>query len=128
MEIEATLQEFLRSTVAKSRRDRLIEFASKPKTRPKFLDLMYHDMGSLFDSSVTVEALPEEAWSQPGLAFAPPATFGAPYPTLRDAFDAHANDDTGCLIITLNGEFGAWFDHTYVDTCAFVRVPARGAA
>jgi len=65
-----------------AKRDRTIDFATRPKARPKFLDLLYHQLGGLFRPACIVGRLPDTAWAQPAYRFSPPHEFGASLQTL----------------------------------------------
>jgi hypothetical protein len=96
-----------------AKRARVVDFASRAKTRSKFLDLLYHQVGGLVRASSVVAQLPSAAWGQAALRFKPPAEFGIPVATLRDAYAENGQNE---LVITADGHYGYWRDETYVDS------------
>ena len=120
MEARETLIHFLEAALAE-KRDRICGFASKPKTRPKFFDLLYHSLGQHFSPSTVVSELPEVAWSSPAVAFVAPNQFGVPSNSLREAYEQFGEGE-GALLISADSRFGIWCDHTYVDERVFVAV------
>lgn len=121
---EQVLLVFLHGSLA-AKRARVVDFASRAKTRSKFLDLLYHQLGDLVRPSSIVEQLPSLAWSQPALRFKPPAEFGAAVGTLREA---HAQGGQNELVITADGRFGYWRDETYVDSEILLIAGPSGSA
>lgn len=107
----APLLDFLRGSLGR-KRERILDFASRPRSRRKFLDLLYHELGDLLDPSCIVPALPEAAWRQPALRFRPPSDFGVAIASLRQA---HQHLEHRELVITLDGRHGYWRDETFDD-------------
>jgi hypothetical protein len=102
---------FLRGTLG-AKRDRILDFAGRPKAHTKFLDLLYHQLGGLFHESSVVAQLPDGAWALPAFRFKPRETFGVPVANLRAAYLEHGQNE---LVITADGRYGYWRDETYVD-------------
>jgi len=102
---------FLRDTLG-SKRDRILDFVSRDKAHPKFLDLLYHTLGGLFRRTCVVDTLPDAAWNAPAYRFRPPKEFGTPVQTLRAAYRACGQNE---LVITNDGRYGYWRDETYAD-------------
>ena len=96
-----------------AKRDRILEFAARPKTHTKFLDLLYHQLGGLFRESSVVTQLPDGAWVQPAFRFKPRDAFGLPVPNLRAA---HLEGGQEELVITTDGRYGYWRDERYADS------------
>ena len=92
------------------RRDRYVEFASRPKARNKLLKDFYHQLAECFDERTLVSDLPAEAWSSAAYSYAPPKEFGVPWESLREAYK-----DMGeaRLLVTQDGRFGI---HTREDS------------
>jgi len=102
---------FLRGSLG-AKRDRILDFAGRPKAHTKFLDLLYHQLGGLFRESSIVAKLPDRAWVLPAFRFKPREAFGVPIANLRAAYlEAGQNE----LVITTDGRYGYWRDETYVD-------------
>ncbi len=124
MEARDALIQFLGATLAE-KRDRICGFASKPKTESKFFDLLYHSLGQYFAPSAVSKELPDVAWASPAFAFVAPDQFGVPLESLREAYDRFGKGE-GALLISTDGRFGVWCDHTCVDER--VLVAAKRAA
>ena len=103
---------FLRGTLS-AKKDRILDFAGRPKAHTKFLDLLYHQLGGLFRKSGVVAQLPDDAWTLPAFRFKPRETFGIPVANLRAAY---LEDGQNELVITTNGRYGYWRAETYVDS------------
>jgi hypothetical protein len=103
---------FLRGSLG-VKRDRILDFAGRPKAHTKFLDLLYHQLGELFRKSNVVAQLPDGAWAMPGFRFKPQEGFGIPITNLRTAYDEGGQNE---LVITSDGRYGYWRDETYVDS------------
>ena len=67
---------FLSKALKKRWIDRYTGFASKQKTRKKFLNAIYHDLSDRFDRSKVVKSFPDSAWSMKAYIFQPPDEFG----------------------------------------------------
>ena len=113
---DATLLTFLRGSLG-AKRERVVDFVARPKSREKFLALLDHQLGALFDSRCIVRELPSAAWQSPALRFRPPADFGIPAGSLREAFDELGQSE---LVVTADGRYGYWRDETYVDSTVLV--------
>jgi hypothetical protein len=111
VDVEQALLVFLRGSLG-AKRDRILDFAGRPKAHTKFLDLLYHQLGGLFRESVIVAQLPDGAWQLPAFRFKPRDTFGVPVTNLRAAY---LEDGQNELVITTDGRYGYWRDETYVD-------------
>jgi len=111
MEPEESLIAFLGGSLG-TKRERILDFVARPKTRRKFMDMLYHQLGEYFDRACLVSALPETAWRQPAFRFSPPSDFGVVVASLRQA---HQQLDQPELVITQDGRYGFWRDETYVD-------------
>lgn len=122
MDAQETLLRFFRRSLTSRRRDRVCEFVSKPKTHGKFLDLLYHTLGSYFADRVRVAKLPDAAWASPAFAFVAPRTFGEPMASMEAAYDLYGADE-GALLVTTDARFGVWCDHSYMDAAVFVAIP-----
>ena len=107
---------FLRGSLG-PKRERILDFAGRPKARAKFLDLLYHQLGGLFRKSSVVARLPDAAWKLPALRFKPPEDFGVPIRSFRTAYDEAGQNE---LVITSDGRYGYWRDETYVDSEALI--------
>ena len=118
---DEALAAFLRGSLG-TKRDRTIDFATRPKTRPKFLDLLYHQLGGLFRPACAVGQLPDTAWALPAYRFSPPHEFGASVPTLRAAHDVDGHSE---LVITTDGRYGYWRDEMYADAETLIVANAR---
>jgi len=103
---------FLRGSLG-AKRDRILDFAGRPKAHTKFLDLLYHQLGGLFRKSSVVAQLPDGAWLLPALRFKPQEGFGVPVANLRAAYGEGGQNE---LVITTDGRYGYWRDETYVDS------------
>jgi len=109
---------FLRGSLG-PKRDRILDFAARPKAHAKFLDLLYHQLGELFRASCVVARLPDAAWNQSAFRFKPPDDFGVPVTSLRAAYGELGENE---LVITTDGRYGYWRDETYVDSETLVIV------
>ena len=107
------------------KKERVIGFASKRKTRTKFLDMLYHQLPALFDERVVVEDLPERAWKAPAYLFIPPDEFGGVGHALGDVFEA---EDGPILCISSDGRYGFFKDETYVDETCIINTERRRKA
>jgi len=125
VEAREVLIQFLQAALSE-KRDRICGFASKPKTQPKFFDLLYHSLGQYFAPATVVSELPDVAWSSTALAFVAPDQFGVPLSSLREAYDRFGEAE-GALLISTDSRFGIWCDHTYVDDRIFVTVMSAAA-
>jgi hypothetical protein len=103
---------FLRGSLG-AKRDRVLDFAGRPKAHTKFLDLLYHQLGGLFLKSNVLAQLPDAAWALPAFRFKPGEGFGVPVANLRTAYDEGGQNE---LVITTDGRYGYWRDETYVDS------------
>jgi hypothetical protein len=103
---------FLRGTLG-AKRDRILDFAGRPKAHTKFLDLLYHGLGGLFRESSVVAQLPDGAWTLPAFRFKPREKFGVPVANLRAAY---LEDGQNELVITTDGRYGYWRDERRVDS------------
>ena len=124
MNPDEALLVFLRGSLG-AKRDRLVNFASREKTRAKFLDLLHHELGGLFLESSIVAQLPSTAWVQPALRFKPHEDFGVPVTTLRDAYSEGGQSE---LVITTDGHHGYWRDERRADSAVFVIAKDGGRA
>ena len=113
LDARETLVWFLRRALA-VKRERLCDFASKPKTQDKFLAELYHRFGSYVASSTTVPDLPASAWAMPALAFGGALEFGKAFDSLREAWET-VDLHQGALVISADGRFGVWCDHHRFD-------------
>ena len=111
MDPSKLLVQFLEQTVA-LKRERVLDFAVRRKTREKFLALLHHQLGEVFDPGCVVKTLPESAWSQPARRFHPPNVFGEEAATLRRAHEGPGDSE---LVITSDGRFGFWRDEFRSD-------------
>ncbi len=123
MDAQLALTRFLREVLA-TKRDRLCGFASKAKTRRKFLYALYHDLGTYVTNSSIVSELPSRAWQTAAFAFTTPDQFGTMHDSLAAAYDAHEYGD-GALLITADSRFGIYCDHTYVDAQLFLAAKSK---
>lgn len=103
---------FLRGSLG-TKQDRIVDFATRPKARAKFLALLYHQLGALFRESSVVARLPDRVWALPAFRFTPPDGFGAPISRLRTAYDEDGQNE---LVITADGLYGYWRDEIYADS------------
>lgn len=108
----SALIEFLGRGLAR-RKNRYIDFASRPKTRKKFLASIYHDLESDLDMSACVTSLPDSILDQPAYWYSPPKQYGEPVPSLRDLFDSQ---DDAFLAITQDGKAGIYQPETFIDS------------
>ena len=92
------------------RKERYLEFASRPKAQGKLLADFYHHFASCFAKQAVVQQLPSEAWSSVAYSFAPPREFGVRWTTLREGYD---NMGEAQLLVTADGKFGI---HTQEDS------------
>jgi hypothetical protein len=109
---EEALLVFLRGSLG-AKRDRILDFAGRPKAQTKFLDLLYHQLGGFFRQSNVVAQLPDGAWPLPAFRFEPREGFGVPVANLRSAYVEGGQNE---LVITTDGRYGYWRDETYVDS------------
>ena len=119
MTADETLLAFLRGCLG-AKRDRVLDFVSRPKARAKFLAMLYHELPEFLDQACVVTNLPSAAWTQMALRFAPPNEFGIAVPTLRQAFDELVQPE---LVVTIDARYGFWGDETIVD--AQILIAAR---
>ncbi len=119
MDATEALKTFLFNALVKTRRQRLINFAAKPKTQSKFLDAIYHDLEDCFDNSKRVDALPDSVVSMPGYKFQPPESFGHPIASLGDYYRGSAES---YLVVTIDGKFGIYGPETFIDSRAFYAI------
>lgn len=103
-----------------AKRERVADFAIRRATRGKFLNLLYHELRSLFREDRIVTQLPEAAWTSAAFRFSPPNTFGTAVATLRVAYEECAQHE---LVITADGHFGYWRDETFVDSETLLALP-----
>ena len=111
MTADEALLAFLRGSLGE-KRARILDFASRPRARSKFIGMLYHELVSYFRDDSIVRQLPAEAWNQPGFRFRPPLEVGVPVATLRVAY---GENEPGELVITADGRYGYWRDETYAD-------------
>ena len=112
MNADEALLVFLRGSLG-AKRDRILDFARRPKAHTKFLDLLYHQLGGLFRTSSVVAQLPDGAWALPAFRFKPREGFGVPVANLKAAYDEGGQNE---LLITTDGRYGYWRDETYLDS------------
>lgn len=112
MNANEALLVFLRGSLG-AKRDRILDFAGRPKAHSKFLDLLYHQLGELFREASVATQLPDGAWALPAFRFKPQEGFGVPVANLRAAYDEGGMNE---LVITTDGRYGYWRDETYVDS------------
>lgn len=112
--VDATdaLTTFLRRALAE-RVDRYVEFASKPKTRQKFLESLCHDLEASLNTDAAVSALPAAALDLPAYLFAPPRDFGVEIASMREIAESH---DDSCLVVSQDGRAALYCPETYVDS------------
>jgi hypothetical protein len=108
---------FLRRSLG-AKRDRVLDFVARPKAHDKFLALLHHELGALFDPHCVVRDLPPAAWSLQALRFRPAHDFGTPVPSLRAAFDELGQAE---LAVTMDGRCGFWRDETHLDSRVLVQ-------
>jgi len=111
MDARAAVVAFLSNTLAR-RRDRFVEFASRPKAQDKLLAALYHDLHECFDRRRVVDAFPDPVWRAPAWAFAPPDCFGLRYESFGDAVEDLVDS---FLVISLDGRYGLHREETRVD-------------
>lgn len=109
---EQALLTFLEGSLG-AKRDRILDFAGRPKARAKFLNLLYHQLGGLFRQSCVVALLPNAAWNMAAYRFRPAEEFGQPVHSLRAAYAEGSQNE---LVLTVDGRYGYWRDETYVDS------------
>jgi hypothetical protein len=95
------------------KRDRILDFAGRPESHTKFLNLLYHQLGEFFRKSNVVAQLPDGAWALSAFRFEPQEGFGIPVTNLRTAYDEDGQNE---LVITTDGRYGYWRDETYADS------------
>lgn len=100
---------FLSGALAR-RKERYLEFASRPKAQGKLLADFYHHFAGCFAKQAVVRELPAEAWTSVAYSFAPPKEFGIRWTTLREAYE---NMREAQLLVTADGRFGI---HTQEDS------------
>ncbi len=105
---------FLRRAIKPARRERLIGFAQKPKTRRKLLEAIYHDLERAIDRSATVQFLPESRLDAPAYCFSPPSTFGEHIPSLREIVGS-----TEVLAVARDASAAYYCPESYVDSGVF---------
>jgi len=108
MDPTEALTRLLSASLAR-RRDRYVEFASRPKAHKKFLNEFYHQLADCFDPRHVVAELPANAWSMPAYSYGPPSTFGARWDSLQEAFGSISEAQ---LLVTEDGRYGV---HTQED-------------
>ena len=106
------LADFLSRSLAK-RRDRYAEFAARPKSQPKILHALHHDLLECFDRAHVVESLPESAWNLPAYRFSSRSKFGAASSSLREAYEAERD---AFLIVTQDGRYGVHREEDLIDS------------
>lgn len=111
MTAEDALLAFLAGSLG-AKRERLLDFVRRPNARSKFLELLHHELGGLFEDGNVVRSLPAHAWQQTAFRFMPPHDFGLPVRSLRDAYTQQLTNE---LVVTGDGIYGYWRDETYVD-------------
>jgi hypothetical protein len=112
MTTDETLLAFLRGSLG-AKRDRLLDFVARSKSRSKFIALLYHELGGLFDSACVVPDLPGAAWITPALRFRSVSEFGTSVRTFKSAYDELAQAE---LVVTIDARYGFWRDETFVDS------------
>lgn len=115
MEAEQALETFL-SRALINKKDRYIGFISKPETRKKFLDAIYHELESNLYSSKKVTELLEKELMISGYKFEPPDNFGEPINTLKEII---SSDDESFLVESLNGKYAIYGPETFIDSRAY---------
>ena len=112
MDATEALTTFLRRALSE-RVDRYVQFASKAKTREKFLRAIDHDLEACLDSSMAVPVLPPAALDLPAFLYAPPKKFGLPVPALRAVLES-GNDSF--LAISRDGRAAVYSPEAYLDS------------
>jgi len=123
MDATQALAQFLSGALSR-RRDRYVEFASKPKTQAKLLEALHHELHDCFDSAVVKQSLPERAWSAAAFLYSPEAGFGLSFGSLRLATE-HLPD--AFLALTQDGVFGVHREEDSIDTQLLISLVRRAA-
>ena len=107
-----SLTTFLANSLGK-RQERHISFASKKKTRAKFLNALYHDLEKDFGSHGLVAKLPPHILESPGFLFTASGSFGQSVGTIREVLDSPID---AFLIVTYSGLAGVYGPETFIDS------------
>jgi hypothetical protein len=115
MEATEALASFFGWALTK-KKERLIGFISKPKTRPKFLGMIYHELEDCLNSGKKVESLSARVLSMPCYKFEPRDVFGQPVKSLRNAL---SNCEDSFLLISSDGKYAIYGPETFIDGRSF---------
>ena len=110
----------LLSTSLSHKRERYVDFASRPKAQKKLLNDLYHKLIDCFDPKHIVSQLPASAWSTPAYGYAPPRTFGVRWSSLKDAILDRGSDDA-YLLVTEDGLYGVYCQEDCFGGPIFIR-------
>lgn len=116
VEAEKALRFFLRHVALPAKRARYLDLISRPSSRRKFLDMLYHKLECNLDPSKSVKKLSPEALSMPGYRFGYCDMFGEPVDLLAAVC---ASDDESFLVVSIDGKFGIHGSESYIDDRTF---------
>ena len=115
MEAHEALKFFLENVLC-DKKERYLGFISKPKSRKKFLNTIYHELEGTLDSSKKQYVLSNEILCKPAFVFEPPMTYGERVSSLKRACDVF---EESFLAISEDGMFGIYGPETFIDSRAF---------
>lgn len=118
MEAKEALERFLMKALFK-KKERLLGFVSKPKTQPKFLNLIYHELDESLDDSFQVKSLDEEVLSMPGYKFEPPNNFGESISQMAEACDSFSDS---YLVVSIDGNYAIYGPEHMIDERRFYAI------
>jgi hypothetical protein len=98
------------------KKERVIGVISKPKTRPKFLAMIYHELEDCLNSGKKVESLSARALSMPCYEFEPLGVFGR---AVNSPGDALSNCDDPFLLVSSDGKYAIYGPETFMDGRSF---------
>lgn len=101
------LDRFLRHTLDPLKARRYCDLIQRPKGQKRFLDDLFHTIGSCFRVGLHDSTLTDWQRTQPGYSFSNARGFGIREITLHDGYNALMSD-TGWLLIDRMGRFGIY--------------------
>ncbi len=101
------------------RKDRYVEFASRPKANRKFLDAIPHELEECFGQGCVVSELSSNEWASPAYIFEPIRTFGKEAASLEEAYSDLFDS---VLVISRDGSCGFFRPEAHADSELLLRV------
>lgn len=116
-EAQAALRFFLSHVALPDKRKRYLDLISRPNSRRKFLNTVYHELELHLNTAMRVESLSPRMLRMSGYRFQPyDDVFGDPVGTLASVV---ASFDESFLVVSADGKVGIHGPESFIDKRAY---------